>query len=105
MRASTAFLSNLNEWLKLLRDQAHPQHSRSGMPFWPWVTNRSGQTPLCEAQPGCTKVVKKVNLPKSDPPDVIALHSPKALIETGLRMCLPEKRRDEGPLADGQSVL
>jgi hypothetical protein len=27
----------------------------------------------------------------------IALHSPAALLETGLRMCLPEKRRDGDP--------
>jgi len=35
----------------------------------------------------------------------IALHSPKALVETGLRTCPPEKRRDADASADEQSVL
>src|SRR5579863_1593520 len=41
---------------------------------------------------------EKVNLPRSDSRDVIALHSPIALLETGLRTCPPEKRRDSDPL-------
>jgi hypothetical protein len=47
----------------------------------------------------------KVKLLWPNPGLKIALHSPKALIETGLRMCPPEKRRDCDLFADGQSVL
>jgi hypothetical protein len=36
---------------------------------------------------------------------MIALRSPYAFLETGLRMCPPEKRRDGDPFADDQSVL
>jgi hypothetical protein len=36
---------------------------------------------------------------------VIALYSPNALLETGLRMCLPEKSRDSDPLRRRQCVL
>ena len=35
----------------------------------------------------------------------IALHSPVALLETGPRRCLPEKRPDGHPVADEKSVL
>jgi hypothetical protein len=36
---------------------------------------------------------------------VIALHSPNALIETGLRECSPEKSGDSAPFAAEQCVL
>ena len=36
---------------------------------------------------------------------MIALHSPNALLETGLRMCLPEKSRDRTASDAEQSVL
>jgi hypothetical protein len=36
---------------------------------------------------------------------LIALHSPNALLETGLRVCAPEKSQDRSPFAAEQSVL
>jgi hypothetical protein len=51
------------------------------------------------------RVQTKVNSLWPNPQLVIALHSPSALLETGLRRCLPEKSQDSGPLALGQSIL
>jgi hypothetical protein len=48
---------------------------------------------------------EKVNLPRSDSRDVVALHSPIALLETGLRTCPPEKGGTVTPFADEQSIL
>jgi len=45
----------------------------------------------------------KVNLLWVNPD--LRSYSPNALVETGLRMCPPEKRRDGDPFADEQSVL
>jgi hypothetical protein len=36
---------------------------------------------------------------------VIALHSPTALLETGLRICCPEKSGDNAPFAAEQCIL
>src|ERR1022692_2624293 len=36
---------------------------------------------------------------------LIALHSPNGLLETGLRVCPPEKSQDRSPFAAEQSVL
>jgi hypothetical protein len=47
----------------------------------------------------------KVNSLWPNPQLLIALHSPNALLETGLRMCLPEKSQDRSPFAVEQSVL
>ncbi len=47
----------------------------------------------------------KVNSLWPNPRFLIALHSPKVLLETGLWMCLPEKSRDSGPIGAEQSVL
>jgi hypothetical protein len=47
----------------------------------------------------------KVNSLGSNPRLVIALHSPNALLETGLRICLPEKSRDSTAFSAEQSVL
>ena len=52
-----------------------------------------------------SKHAAKVNRFAQIPGLEIALHSPAALVETGLRMCPPEKRRDRNPFADEQSVL
>jgi hypothetical protein len=43
----------------------------------------------------------KVNLPWLNPRLLIALHSPSALCETGLRVCSPEKSRDSDPVLSG----
>jgi Ni/Co efflux regulator RcnB len=47
----------------------------------------------------------KVNSLWPNPQLLIALHSPKAASETGLRMCLPEKSRDRTASDAEQSVL
>ena len=52
-----------------------------------------------------SKVSTKVNPLWPNPRLVIALHSPNALLETGLRMCPPEKDLDIDPLDPKQSVL
>jgi hypothetical protein len=49
--------------------------------------------------------VDKVNPLWPNPRLVIALHSPNALLETGLRVCPPEKSQDRSPFATEQSVL
>src|ERR1700733_1629864 len=40
----------------------------------------------------------KANSLSANPQPLIALHSPSALLETGLRVCLPEKNRDSDVL-------
>src|SRR5450631_97590 len=45
-----------------------------------------------------SKALTKVNSSWPDRPLEIALHSPRALLETGLRMRPPEKSQDGGPL-------
>jgi len=47
----------------------------------------------------------KVNSLRLNPRSLIALHSPSALLETGLRMCLPEKSQDSTAFDAEQSVL
>jgi hypothetical protein len=44
------------------------------------------------------KVLTKVNPPWPDPRLLIALHSPYALLETGLPMFLPEKIPESDPV-------
>ena len=55
--------------------------------------------------PWVSKALAKVNSAESNPRFVIALHSPIALLETGLRICLPEKSRDRTASDAGQSIL
>ena len=43
------------------------------------------------------QVADKVNSFRLSPLLLIALHSPNALVETGLRMCPPEKSQDNAP--------
>jgi hypothetical protein len=57
------------------------------------------ETPLWEAPNAASKVRTKVNPPSPNPRLVVALHSPNALLETGLRRCLPEKSQDSGALS------
>jgi hypothetical protein len=52
-----------------------------------------------------SKVLAKVNSPWPNRPLVIAWHSSSALLETGLRVCPPEKSQDKSPFAVGQSIL
>jgi hypothetical protein len=47
----------------------------------------------------------KVNPLWPNPRFVSALHSPDGVFETGLRVCLPEKRWDGVPFAGEKSVL
>jgi hypothetical protein len=52
-------------------------------------------TELCRLLPNSiSKMQPKVNSLWLSPRIVIALHSPNAMFETGLRMCLPEKSQD-----------
>jgi hypothetical protein len=50
-------------------------------------------------------LLAKVNSRCPKPGILIALHSPYAILETGLRICLPEKSEDSDPFAAEQSVL
>jgi hypothetical protein len=52
---------------------------------------------LWETQTSVSKVLTRVNSVWPNPRLLIALHSPYALLETGLRMCGPEKSRDGDP--------
>jgi hypothetical protein len=52
-----------------------------------------------------SEVLAKVNSPWPNRPLVIALHLLGALLETGLRVCPPEKSQDKSPFAVGQSIL
>jgi len=52
-----------------------------------------------------SKVLAKVNSRWPTRRSLIALHSPNARIETGLRLCPPEKSQDRGPFATDQSVF
>jgi hypothetical protein len=47
----------------------------------------------------------KVNSLWPNPQLLIALHSPNALLETGLRMCPPEKSQESTAIDAEQSVL
>jgi hypothetical protein len=59
---------------------------------------------MASAERGLQRADKsQLTMPKSR--FLIALHSPNALLETGLRICPPEKRRNEVPFAAEQSVL
>ena len=49
---------------------------------------------LWEEPNSVSNVLTKVNSLRPNPRLVIALHSPDALFETGLRMCPPEKSED-----------
>jgi hypothetical protein len=60
--------------------------------------------PKC-AMNSVSKALAKVNSARSNPRLVIALHSPNALPETGLRMRLPEKSRGSTASDAEQSVL
>jgi hypothetical protein len=53
----------------------------------------------------CLQRIEEVNSLWPNPGLKIAMHSPKALIETGLHMCPPEKTRDVHAVADEQCVL
>ena len=50
-------------------------------------------------------IIIKVNSPWSNPRLLIALHSPNALLETGLRLWPSEKSRDHEAINPKQSVL
>ena len=63
------------------------------------------ETSLEEAPKSISKMPRRVNSLGPNPWLLIALHSPYALLETGLRMCRPEKSQDKGPLLVRQSVL
>jgi hypothetical protein len=52
-----------------------------------------------------SEVLAKVNSLWLNPRFLIALHSPYALLETGLRICSPEKSQDKAAFAVEQSVL
>jgi len=47
------------------------------------------------------RMPRRVNSPRPNPWFLIALHSPYALLETGLRMCPAEKSRDSDPVCSG----
>ena len=49
------------------------------------------ETALWEAPKSTPKMPTQVKFPRPNPLLLIALYSPGALLETGLRMCLPEK--------------
>jgi hypothetical protein len=53
---------------------------------------------LWEAQESLSKMLTKVNSQWPNPRRVIALHSPDALLETGLRMCPAEKSWRSDPV-------
>jgi hypothetical protein len=63
------------------------------------------ETGLREAPKSVSKMPTQVNSPWPNPQLLIALHSPNALQETGLRMCLPEKSQDSTAFDAEQSVL
>jgi hypothetical protein len=52
-----------------------------------------------------SKALTKVNSLGPNPQLLIALHSPNALLKTGLHMCLPEKSRHRTASDAKQSVL
>jgi len=58
-----------------------------------------------EAPTSGSKALAKINSLGSNPRLVIALHSPNALLKTGLRMCPPEKSRDSTASNAEQSVF
>ena len=58
-----------------------------------------------EAPNSVSKALAKVNSLGSNPQLMIALHSPNALLKTGLRMCPPEKSRDSTASNAEQSVF
>ena len=62
------------------------------------LTGSCPETGLWEAPNAVSKVATKVNPLWRNLRLVIALHSPNALLETGLSMCPPEKSRDSHPL-------
>jgi len=73
--------------------------------FLPLLSERSSVGCFWEVRTHVFQGGTKVNSLWPNPRFVIALHSPNALLETGLRICPPEKRRDGDPFADEQSVL
>jgi hypothetical protein len=76
------------------------------MSLWPiqrfWMvcrqTENYPETGLWEAPNSVSKALTKVNSLGPNPRLVNALHSPNALLETGLRMCPPEKSRNSDRL-------
>ena len=62
-------------------------------------------TGLWEAPKSVSKMPTKVNSPRPHPWLLIALHSPNAVPETGLGMCLPEKTRTLTAFSAVRSVL
>jgi hypothetical protein len=63
------------------------------------------ETGLWEVPKSVSKMPTKVNSLRPNPRLLIALHSPIALPQTGLRMCLPEKSRTLTAFGAEQSVL
>jgi hypothetical protein len=75
--------------------------------FWTYcrLPGSYRETGLCETSTAVSKALPEVTSLGPNPQLLIALHSPDALLETGLRMCLPEKSR-HGTASDAeQSVL
>jgi hypothetical protein len=75
--------------------------------FWTYcrLPGSYRETGLCETSTAVSKALTEVTSLGPNPQLLIALHSPDALLETGLRMCLPEKSR-HGTASDAeQSVL
>jgi hypothetical protein len=69
-----------------------------------WDSSYS-ETRLWETSTSVNKALTKVNSLGPNPKPLIALYSPSALPETGLRMCLPEKSRHGTASNAKQSVL
>jgi hypothetical protein len=63
-----------------------------------WLHGSYPETGLWEAPNSVSKALTEVNSLGPNPRLVIALHSPNALLETGLRMCPPEKSRNSDRL-------
>jgi hypothetical protein len=63
------------------------------------------ETGFWEVPKSVSKMPTRVNSLRPNPRLLIALHSPNALPQTGLRMCLPEKSRTLTAFGAEQSVL
>jgi hypothetical protein len=70
-----------------------------------FAVNRDGIVDMGATSTTVSKPLTEVNSLGPNPQLLIALHLPDALMETGLRMCLPEKSR-HGTASDAElSIL
>jgi hypothetical protein len=92
--------------LAVCRPEENPTESRPSLTLGSWLgTRKLARNGLVGRVELVFQGADEVNSLGPNPWLVIALHSPYAFVETGLRMCLPEKSQENTAFTAEQSVL